>query len=340
VADRARGRAATLIVDIPGLQDDDDVTISISDPAGTAIVTDEEAENVGGGRATFGVTAEQHVSAGVYVATWGVEDGEVEQTYTVGTQALSGMTRYDLRYQVAERATKAFACEVSSAGLSGIADHALIGGANNYVGWWVLMSPPSLEMGLGRRVTGFNGSSLELHTSFVEAPSIGEPFVLMQASPRDVDRAIASALADLGATARIKFSVPDVAVDEDFIFTAPRGFTHLSDLWVDDVQVSNLDWSLLPGRRVLVDGIDEDDLITVVGTRDAGIPVWDDSVLDIEPSPVIARAAMALHAMRAGGPGRDLDEHLRRQLAAQDEFERNHRRVAGRVATGSRRLIE
>ncbi|MCZ7536184.1 MAG: hypothetical protein M5T61_09820 [Acidimicrobiia bacterium] len=70
---------------------------------------------------------------------------------------------------------------------------------------------------------------------------------------------------------------------------------------------------MLPGRRIAVSGAS---VVAISGTRPLSDPLWEDSTLDIDPAAVIARAAMALHAMRAAGQATDIEEHLRRQLAS------------------------
>jgi hypothetical protein len=339
MADRSIDEVATIYTDLPG-GSSDTIELTITDPLGTIIVDAEVVPVVAQNRFAY-TTATELTIPGVYRADWHytVADNIITQYFTVGKQPLTGITKYQLRYQIASRVSPAWVGEVYSADTQSIVDHTLIGQPEEYILWWVMTDPASEDAGRIKRVTGYNGSALEISPPFIAAPVMLDSYTLFAVSPREIDNAMRMAINELSNQARIELRINDIQADEDDIITIPNGVTHISEVWGDNEAILPATWRPLPGRRIIFETL-PDEPIDLIGIRQAGFPLWEDSIVETDPTTTVARAANLLHASRAGGAAVDPEEHLRRQLAAADDFERARRTSVGRIPPGTRPVLE
>jgi hypothetical protein len=337
MADRTLGQTALLYADLPG-GDLDQILVTVLDPYG--VIVSEEDVTVPAGQDRYFYTTPILTLAGVYDVQWSyVTRGvTVQQTFTVGRQPLSGLTKYDLRAQIASRVSEVEFGEVSSADSSTIADTSLIGGADEYVNWWVMLGPDTVDAGLIRRVVDYNGSALVLNDPFISTPLRGQQYILFKVSPREVDRALRVAVNELSQQTRIETRIENISVVDDLL-VVPRGITHVSAVFANHIKQLPADWHMESGRRIAFD-TSPDAPVDLIGIRESGFPQYEDSLVETDVTATIARGANLLHANRAGGSAIDTEEHLRRQLASADDFERARRTAVGRIPPGTRIVLE
>lgn len=340
MADRVTGKAATITADIRGLTDET-VTITLSNPYGTAVATDASTTNNGHGRYSY--TTPALTVPGIWTAEWSYNSSVVKtQDFSVGPRLGYARAVFDLRTDVARRVVGVHEGRVLESQSNSISDPTLYGGAGDYQGWWIVPDYESDDAGRALMVQEYNGSTLQVVPQFWAAMSENDRYILMEVHPAEVDRAIQVAVQDLTNLSRIQISLPALTLTDNLV-TLPDHITHVTEVWVPDddedlVRVGQTAWDTKPGRKLYVDT--EEDTVTVTVLANATVPLWDDSLVDIEPASVIARAAHLLHANRAGSSTIDLEEHLRRQLAARDEYEQSKRSGVGRIPPGSRKVID
>ena len=335
MADRHIGYDARLLFDVAGAGDEP-ALVTVFDAYGVLIIDGLPPAILGDGRYEYIIPAALMLSAGVWTASCVTENGKSTSfTFTVGQRELTGMTLYDLRHQVINRVSDVEYGIVSYSDGTSITDSSLIGGSDKYRYWWVLRGPETADAGRPLRVVHSNAEGLELSDAFLTTPDRGEPFTLMSINPREADAAIRAAITELAPLARIEVHLPSVPNLEDEI-VIPHGITHVSAVYDGGALVAQSGWTLVGGRRLTFTTAPSNDLVTVIGLRDASLPRWEDSIVETDEASTIARAAQHLHASKARGQGLDQEEHLRRQLAAQDEYERAKRNSVGRIPPGTR----
>lgn len=326
MADRTRGVATKLYADFPA------TSVLLYSPLGVLLDT-ITPQSLGNGRYTVDVPAIYHAMSGVYTAEWTNATAIFRQDYTVGDQPLAGMSKFDARVAVARRLGGMKMGRVTYSSPTSIVDSTMIGGTNEHAFWYLMLPPPHPDAGIVFRVTSSNGSALEVSQPFTETPVLGSRFALFEIDPAELDDAIALSVSDTSELARIPVMLSGLEAVNG-IASVPAGVTHISQVFdVDGAPLTSASWGMQSGRRLLVSG-DLTGAISVLGIRDAGIPVWEDSIIETPSAVLVARSAMVLHAARAGGSAIDVEENLRRQMAAQDEYDRALRRSAGRVPRG------
>ncbi|WP_040668999.1 hypothetical protein, partial [Nitrolancea hollandica] len=266
----------------------------------------------------------------------------VTQLFSVGPAKPAALTRYRLREQILTRLDPVIRGTVNLVQGGNIVDEALIGGQDDYVGYWVLPHERHLEAGRPRRVIGYNGQTLILASPFDPDPEIGTEYLVSAIAPTEVDRAIETAIADLADVSRIPVRISGLVVDTDKRITLPDGLSHIYGVIKEDDKQTEIlpkSWRMLPERRMQLENVIEGDTVTVLGFRPHTPLLWEDSTLDIAPDAVVARAEEILHASRAGGAAVDPDERLRRQIAARQVYEDARKRTAGRIPPNATPII-
>lgn len=349
--DRLAGVAADIYLDAPSLSGA--VTVTVTDPAGTAVVNAAAATAVGdAGRWRYALTAAQLTKHGLWTAVWSDGSRSLTRTFTVGGATTAGLSLWALRLQVAARESVVWEGEIGAAESGVIVDHELVGAAQNYRGRWVVLHPDggTANAGSPRRIRDFSGGVLALARPFPAAPAVGDRYAMFTVAPREIDRALAVALSEISSRARIPLTVSGLTlvtgqVTETLEATIPAGFTGIDMLLTAKGEEYPYDyWTTGPARKLIittkVGSIAAGDTVQVTGIRRLYLPQYDDSTSELEPTPVVARAAMELMASRAGGGGTDVNEHLRRQMMAEQEWQQSLRHAAGRVPGGLRPVME
>lgn len=341
MADLELGRRETVYVDAP---DSLVEIIRVTDPHGT-VVDEGVVTGLGQGRFEYTLPSSLLDTEGVWKLDWLTIGLNLvrSQRVTVGRRPLSAISKAQLRSQVARRVDLVHVGTVYAVQDDAIVDTTLMGGPNNYIGWWLVINEGPMR-GMTRRVIQYNASAMKLSSTFPQDVAEGTSYTLMRLDPREVDEAINTAFADFMRISRAEVTVDGVAIVGGTV-QIPEYITHVSGLFNGSAMINKQQWSMLPGRRI---EINEDYLntnsdvssVSINGMRNIAAPVWEFSTIDVEPQALIARAAFTLHANRAAGPGVDIKEHLRRQLAALNEQEQTMRRATARLSGSSIRVIE
>ena len=336
MADRSLNQPALVYADLPG-GDSDQINVTVTDPYGVA-VSQGAATSVGDDRYQY-LTPILTLS-GIYTLAWIYTNSGriIQHTFSVGQQPVSGITKFMLRAQIAGRVAGVEHGEITAADPGTIADASLIGGADEYRDWWVMLGPESVDAGRIKRVTGYNGSAIELSDEFIEIPLRGDEYMLFEINPREIDRAMEIAINELSEQARIITRIQNILLDTNDDAIVPRGITHITEIWANGTKLLPADYTLYSGRRIHF-ATTPDAPVDLIGLREAVFPRYEDSIVEVDAASVIARGANFLHANRAGGAAIDVEEHLRRQLAAADDFERAKRIAVGRIPPGTRVVL-
>lgn len=347
MADRILNTTATLYVDFPG-QESAVVSVDLTNPVDELVRTAALCTHLSSGRYYWTETGLD--TPGIWRADFSTDSGSTKSiTFSVGERSTVPQTKWDLRTSIARRIDTVFDGVVMESDYDSLTDETLIGGAGNYIGWWITFHPDNKDlMGKPFRVRDFNGSSLVVAPTFPVNPPAGTPFTLSELSPREVDKAILDTFADLSGIARIPIALTTgltIVADEfdAFTITLPRTLDFVQSLYIDGAELAFDAWEMRNGRRLIITDTNANTKSTdvqIIGQRKATAPAWDDSFLDFDGSAIIPAAAATLHAARARGQGTDLADNLRRQLAAQDVAQRERRRVAGRNLSAARKVIE
>jgi hypothetical protein len=355
--DLLAGRAGTLYIDAPKLTAP--VTVTVVNPLGTTVVDGGSTTNHGDGRYSAALSAANLSVHGVYTATWTGTGGVTkEQTFTVGPAAASAHRLWDLRLRVAAREGLAIESAITDYDAGTISDHELAGGPGNYLNRWLMLHPDAGEALAGkvRRVAEFSGSALVLSSPFSTSPAPGDRYALFMVDPREIDAALRVAFREMAQRARVPITLSGLTLEEGVTVAhvkhvqvqLPQWITHVDTIWNEAGEmVPSSTWRLAPGRLLVMrDQLTNDfgsltvgKTITIRGIRELHYPQMESSTIEIEPTALIARASVEVLASRAGGPGVDLREHLRRQLLATQEWEANVASAAGRMPSGARAVI-
>src|SRR5688572_23484930 len=299
MADRELGRVATLIADLAG-GDDDIIDLTLTDPYGLVLVDAEVVTTAGWNRYRY-TTVDPLLVAGLYTADWHYATADITftQTFSVGRQNTAGISKYMLRAQIGSRVSRVIRGTVSNAGVETLADLSLVGNPEQFNYYWLMLDPTHEDAGIPFRVVGYNGSAFQLHRPFTTPPTYGTRYVMYQLNPIEIDDAMHVSINELSEQARIEMRIEDALVVDD-LFTLPAGVTHISEVWSDTDKLLPTDWHMRTGRRVAWETTPTEP-VDLVAIRAAVFPTWEDSVVESDPFTVSARAAMLLHASRAGG---------------------------------------
>lgn len=342
--DRFEGAGSVLYTTVPGNTAPD--TVLVTDPSGAA---SSQIPTAMGDR-RFSCPAGALARHGVWTAEW--KNGAtvlVRQAFTVGPRS-SGLTKWDLRLAVASREGGCQESYVTDSRPGVIVDGDLVAAPGSYRGAWVVVHPEVGEelAGVARVVKDFSGSALVLSRPFPAVLPSGCRYAMFTTDPREIDRGLRVAVRELAQRARIGVIIKDLALTEDaetgeLTVTAPVGLTHTHTVYdAAGLELREAQWAMRPGRRVVIQAgvVKVDDLVSLAGIRKLYFPQFDDSVVEIEPTSLVARAALELKAARAGGAGVDVKEHLRQQVLLQQEYEANLRHASGRPPAGIRPVID
>lgn len=340
MADRTVYQTADIYAHIPT---EEVVTVTVVNPINQVIVDAQEATPLLEGR--FHYRVHNVTMTGLWQAVWEYSAEENEPStqvitpFTVGPEDVASMTKFEVRAAVAQRTAETIEGEVFEALGHDFIDPRVVGGSGNYVKWWLLVNTRSIIS--PRRIHSFSGSGFVVQPEF-EAPVMqGTPYIMMNESPYAIDRAVEQAISEVSDTARIQVHVPNIPIGEGGTIIVPRGLRDIHQVLLGDgTEIPFNKWNTRSGRRLIIQGAGNAEFAQVIGTRPAGIPRWEDSRLDYDSGTIVARAASLIHAKNARGQGRDMNEHLRRQLAAYDEFEVGRRRASGRPYAGSRTVVD
>ncbi|MCC6629667.1 MAG: hypothetical protein IT340_19995 [Chloroflexi bacterium] len=344
--DRVVGASQALLLDAPRLTAP--VTLTMVDSIGVTQASAVAASDLGQGRWSVTLAGSKFPVEGVYTLTWADADQTVVETISVGKehQPYSG---WEMLLSVLSREVEVREGEVTSATPTSVTDTTLLAGVEDYVGQWLLVHPDAgaTLAGRRRRVVAANGSSLVLDRRLPATLARGARYVLVAMDPREVDRALATTMAEVRTRARIPVQVAGLALAQasdldtsDVLEVAiPAGVLSVHAVYdADGLALARECWRCAPGRKLWLapgDHFDVGDTITLAGVRGFYPPRYLDSSVDVEPGAITARAAKELMLWRAGSQVVDNRDHLRRMLLLDEEYERGIRFAVGRPQNGS-----
>lgn len=353
MADRVASADASLYIDAPKLTTP--ATVTIADPLGVTLVTAAAATDLTDSRLGYTLLAANTAKQGTYRAVWtGANAVTAAQDFTVGAADAPGLTYWDLRLMVAAREGLAIEGAITDYEAGVVIDADMVGGAKNYLNRWLVVHPAAgtaLAM-QARRIKDWNGSGLTLSRPFGTAPVAGDRYAIFLVDPREIDKALRVAFRELADRARVPVIMPGVVLldggtvgaQQYVAITLPADFTHIHSVWNRNSALLRQEtWELTPGRKLYFrrdgDTLIAGSVITIQGIRRLRFPQFGDSTIEVEPSALVARAAMEVLATRAGGAGTDTKEHLRRSAMAQQEYADTLRFSSGRMPPGSKPVI-
>lgn len=341
MADRSLGQDALLYADVPGTGA---VTVTVIDAVGTTVKDAVSATLVVDRR--YSVSLSAITPAGEWSATW-FRDGvqKLRQTFTVGKPPSGGLSTFHILAQAVARVELEYSGLVESSDETSITDRQLIAGYGSMVGQWVRFHPELVEeAGRSYLVEEFNGTSLLLTPELrVEIPE-ATPYSVTSIAWREAEQAFTTAMAEIGRLAKVECPLSGLSVvtstTGDPYVVLPAWVRGVARVYLDGSKLRTADWSMAPERRLVMPNASAGQTVSVLAFRAPGTPRWDDSILDIDPQPIIAYMAGLLHARRARGSGTDADEHLRRQMAAMDEAAATARWGTDLPAAGYRDVLD
>lgn len=336
MADRVLNRAATIYT--TRFTSATGATVTVINPRGETVVDGEEPLEYDNG---LSYTLTVVDTPGLWQIIWEQGSKLVRDTFTVGAARLAQFSLFDLRSAACRRVINESHLGFITQG-SGemLIDETVIGGAGTYLGWWISLDEPGPT--IPRRVRAFSGSGFTVAPR-LETVEEGTQFLLTPISPHEVDLAIKTTMNELSPFARIPVRVDDVPVTEgeeagSVEVVVPVGITRVHSVTAGGIELPGSLWSMLSGRRILL--TTDAETVSITGSRDGGVPKWEDSQLDFDAGAVVARVSAILHASRAASQTMDEEENLRRQMAAMDEYMELRRRSTGRPQTGQKEVIE
>jgi hypothetical protein len=302
---------------------------------------------VGLGRYRASITPTGDIFDGLWVATWkdGSDNTLLVQPFTVGNDL--GITKFEARMQAARRVGALHYGHVSSATTTTITDSTLIGGADDHNARWVMLDPNSNESGLERMVTDFSASALTLHTAFAGAPTAGHRYALFHETmqPSQIDTTMEQVITGLGDSLWVPVQFTVGNPDEDGIVSIPRGWSHVHKVMITDEdgirhEVNPSYWTPMQDNKLYIGESEETWEVDLYGIRFCRVPVWEDSIVDINPLILVPAVAHSLLMDFARGQLMDPDDHRTRANLIFQEYGVQLTIRAPRFPKNAKKVIE
>lgn len=345
--DRVTGEDLTLRVDTGSTTGP--VTVTVTESTGEEVGT-ATASEIGGGHWTADVSVGSYTNEGLWTATWDTPSGEIEQEFTVGPGGY--LSKHAVQVRALSRIGESYWGQLSYHDSTQVVDPNLYGGSGDYVGYWFVPSADSDAAGMPRRVKAYNGSSLTLSEAYPFTLPSGTRYLLVRdVSPFEVDDALDEIVATLRRREYPKLHASGLSIEDysESLETAevevPLGWDYVTGVYLTDSDGDEEEhppskWSMIPERRIFLKNVcDDETTVRLYGARDPRSSVWEDSLIDINPSIVIPALAHRLHVARARGSSTDPDEHIRRTVMSYQEFEDAARRFRARVPRNLREVL-
>lgn len=354
--DRIVNQAACVRAYLPGYSGST-IYVRITTPSGSALVDAQQATESDEALFYYTYSASAVPEQGQYTLIWSnsvtMAPVLLTQKFVVGSDTKPNTPVYRIMQEAASRVGDRHTGSVRVATTSTITDFSIIGGEGDYKGLYFILDP--LTCGsefkeIVRRVASFNTEhTITLDLPLPSIPPVGTRFYLLEEDPREVFSQVLLAMADHLDLIYPSYNTSiTVAQEQDsnnnyrYRATVPVPLE-----WVyrvvneDGDEVAWNDWDMRPSRVIEIDtsDVEDGDLFYLYGHIKITEPRWWDSYLNTEPGGILARVTHLLHAHHARGDALDPEEHLRRQLAALEEYDRLKRGGMDRLANGSKEVI-
>jgi len=326
-----------LVGDLPG---QNTVSASLTDPLGNSVLANALAHQLNEQRWLVSVDAERVTVPGFWRLEWRGDSLRIVTDVAVGPESNLATSLWAAVLSAAAHYDEVGEGRIDAVGDDGsIVVRDLAYGEEYWRGRFLAIHPED-DLGnglLSRRITSLTGSgAFVIHAPFPGPLAIGSRCAVLPVPVSEVVRALGGALAEYGKLARIPVSYGGLVPDGGTV-VVPRGWTHVLEVWADDTRLRDTDWSLLPNRRVKVpSGVQQ---VTLRGLMPHALPSQPTGFLTVEPTTLVAYAGAQLHSSRAGGPGVDVEEHLRRHVMLMQLADAALPRLAGRVPHGAREVL-
>lgn len=326
-----------LVGDLPGQST---VYASLVDPLGTSVLANALAMSLNDQRWLVAVDAERVTVPGFWRLELRGDALNVVTDVAVGHESalvtsmwaavLQAASQYD---EVAEGRIDAVTNETTVV----VSD---LGYGEQYWRGRFLTVHPEDDLGNGlisrRIVSAASDGSLTINAPFPGDLVVGSRCAVLPLPVQEVIRALGAAVAEYGKLARVPVTAHNLGVDSGLALV-PRGWTHVLEVWADGTRLRDTDWNMVPGRRIRVpQGVQE---VTLRGLMPETLPSQPTGGFVVEPTTLVAYAGAQLHSSRAGGPGVDIEEHLRRHVMLMQLADAGLPRLAGRVPHGAREVL-
>lgn len=334
--DGVLNRPLLLMADLPG---EDGVQVFLENPVGVPVLANSVAEQLSDERWLVTVSGEMVSVPGLWRAEFRGERLGVEFDVMVGSPSPLAVPLWDAVCQIASHYAEVVEGRVALSTTTTVTLPTLAFGAGHWKGRYLTIHPEDdLANGLvDRRVVENDADGvLRVISPFPSTPVEGARCALIPISVSEIMRVIRVAVAEFGRLVRLVVTAENLPAEGGEV-QIPRGFTHISSVWVDGERLADSAWKAVPGRRLRVEA--ETSEVTLQGLMPLVAPALPLGWIDSEVTALFAHAGMHLHSARARGAGLDVEEHLRRMVALGQLAEGSVSRLASRVPHGAREVI-
>ncbi len=330
------------------------VTVSVWDPSGTEIVTNQTASYVLGSEGLYRHTMSATLTnkVGAYRARWNVTVAgsalEFETIFTVGYAPFGAITVADVRRFVMRLGLDdQEEAPVASASLTTIVCPSLSAYPDDHFKGWSVYVAGGAGQGVERRISGFTSSTGTLTVPAMPSPPDGTSVIELSRffSASRVNEAVRQA--QLEASPRVLLPVTNESIvvgsTTQTEYDVPVGLVMIHDITVLDAtgavssHLAPKDWKLIPGSRKLVVPVQATgSVLRIQGSARPGDALFDSSYVEAPFSYLVNKASAILLRAKAGGPSVDPDATLQRSMVFENLAMGALGRAGQRVPANSR----
>lgn len=331
------GFPLVLVADLPG---ELSVTFDVTDSLGNPILSNAAGATLNDTRHMVVVDADRVMLPGLWRMVARGTRLRVASDIVVGSPTPGALSLWTVVQQVASHYGEVAEGRIQAVDATGLVLEIpeLAYGDGYWVGRHLVIHPED-DLGNGlfsRRVVEVTGARFTVSDTFPGTPVEGARCAVLPIPAAEILRTLSVSLAEYGKLGRVPVVVGEQS-PEDGVVRVPYGITHVAEVWLDGARLRDEQWSLLPGRRLRVSASGE--AVTFKGFMPQYMPAMPTGWLVVEPTTIMAHAGLHIHSARAGGPGIDVEEHMRRMVLLGQLAEGHLPRLAGRVPHGAREVI-
>lgn len=299
------------------------VTVTVTDPDGTTVVSGAVALSLGDGWYQKTLTPANLAKVGTYRAHWdAVTAGStlaLDTIFTVGLSAYPSMTVTDIRHMTAETELGGFKTGKVSAYAAPtitVADWAHLPDKDLLGQYFYIYGGTGAGKGgtILTHTKGASGAEITTTPLGVTPDTTSQVEVHKHYTVPQYNKAIRRA--QMAAADRLLVPMNDrtvtVAADQE-VFDVPAGFVAIFAVLQDGTEIELDKWSVVPGRRqIKVEGATEGTNLEIQGGAPAGDILSDFAIVEVPPEYLINKVCAMLLRTGAGGPSTDPDASSQR----------------------------